>query len=190
MPGSCGLGAERPCTQTPLKKVLCHTRLVGGTALTLSYSSWGGVTLRLAVFAGATQAWPSVSRRLEFLYGFRGPSPQAFTRCGGGLLPGAPNKGNADGAVGIFGHAGCVWAPTLHLDPPQKKPCATLPCSLSRAVTNTASALITLRVPSCWVALRPAVLLTHGSGRVCLGSWRFPPASRGRPPRLLPPSGG
>ena len=31
---------------------------------------------------------------------------------------------------------------------------------------------------------------SHGSGRVCLGTWRFPSASGGLPPRLLPPSGG
>ena len=41
-------------------------------------------------------------------FGLRGPSPQAFTPFRGGLgsLPGAwgaPNKGNADGAEGIFG---------------------------------------------------------------------------------------
>ena len=41
-------------------------------------------------------------------FGLRGPSPQAFTPFRGGLgsLPGAwgaPNKGNAEGAEGIFG---------------------------------------------------------------------------------------
>ena len=44
--------------------------------------------------------WPSVSRCLGISFGLRGPSPQAFTPFG---EVGAPNKGNADGAVGIFG---------------------------------------------------------------------------------------
>ena len=35
---------------------------------------------------------------------------------------GTPNKGNADGAVGIFENAGRVWAPALRLDPPKKRP--------------------------------------------------------------------
>ena len=30
-------------------------------------------------------------------------------------------EGNADGAEGIFGHAGRVWAPALPPDPPKKK---------------------------------------------------------------------
>ena len=40
-----------------------------------------------------------------------------------GLLPGAwgaPNKGNADGAVGIFGNSGRVWATALRPVPPKK----------------------------------------------------------------------
>ena len=50
---------------------------------------------------------------LEISSGVRGPSHQAFTPFGElGLFPGAwgaPNKGNADGAEGIFGDAGRVW---------------------------------------------------------------------------------
>ena len=53
---------------------------------------------------------------------------EAFPACfyplrGGGSSPGAwgdPNKGNADGAVGIFGNAGRLWAPALRSDPPKK----------------------------------------------------------------------
>ena len=48
--------------------------------------------------------------------------PQDLTPFGG-LSPGvwgAPDKGNADGAVGIFGNAGREWAPVLRLDPPKK----------------------------------------------------------------------
>ena len=64
------------------------------------------VALRPAVLSAA-RIWPSVSRYLEISFGLRGPSPQAFTPFRGGLgsLPGAwgaPNKGNAEGAEGIF----------------------------------------------------------------------------------------
>ena len=59
---------------------------------------------------------------LEISSSLRGPSPQAFTPFRGlGLLLGtwgAPNKGNADGAKGIFSNAGCVLAMALRLDPP------------------------------------------------------------------------
>ena len=66
--------------------------------------------------------WPSVSRYFEISFGLRGPSPQIYTPSGGlGSSPGAwgaPNKGNADGAVGIFGNTGRVWATTLRTNPP------------------------------------------------------------------------
>ena len=45
-------------------------------------------------------------------------------------------------------------------------------------------AVITLRFSSCWVTLRPAVF---AAARIWL---RFPPASGGCLPRLLPSSGG
>ena len=86
------------------------------------------VALRPAVLSAA-RIWPSVSRYLKISFGLRGPSHQAFTPFGGGSSPGAwgsPNKGNVDGAVDIFGNAGCVWAPALRPDPPKKRPCATL----------------------------------------------------------------
>ena len=53
---------------------------------------------------------PSVSRQLEISFGLREPSYQAFTPFEGLLLGawGVPNKGNADGAVGISGNAGRV----------------------------------------------------------------------------------
>ena len=65
------------------------------------------VALRPAVLSAAW-IWPSVSRYLDISFGLRGPSPQAFTPFRGGLcsLPGAWgafNKGNTDGAEGIFG---------------------------------------------------------------------------------------
>ena len=64
------------------------------------------VALRPAVLSAA-RIWPGVSRYLEISFGLRGPSPQAFTPFRGGLGSspgawGAPNKGNAEGAEGIF----------------------------------------------------------------------------------------
>ena len=60
-----------------------------------------------------------------------GPSPKAFTPSGRlGSSPGAwgaPNKGNADGAVGILGKPRRVWATALHMDPPKKALCHTFP---------------------------------------------------------------
>ena len=47
-----------------------------------------------------------------------------------GLLHGARgalNKGNADGAVGIFGYTRRVRAPVLRSDPPKKALCHTCP---------------------------------------------------------------
>ena len=49
---------------------------------------------------------------------------------------GAPNKGNADGAKGIFGNSGRVWAMALCPVPPKKRPCAILSRKVGRA-TNT-----------------------------------------------------
>ena len=46
---------------------------------------------------------------LEFSSSFRGPL---------GVLPGAPKKKDDDGAEGIFGNAGIVWATALQQDPP------------------------------------------------------------------------
>ena len=46
-------------------------------------------------------------------------SPVFLPTLGGlGLLPGAPIKGNANGAEGTFGNAGHVWTTALRLDPP------------------------------------------------------------------------
>ena len=54
----------------------------------------------------------------EFLR-LQGNTPQAFTPFGGlGQLPGAPKKGNADGAEGIFDLAGRVWTSALRPNPP------------------------------------------------------------------------
>ena len=59
---------------------------------------------------------------LEISSGLRGPSPQANTPFGGvGFIAWRlrrPKKGNADGAEGIFGLTGRVWASTLRPGPP------------------------------------------------------------------------
>ena len=60
-----------------------------------------------------------------------------------GLSPGAwgaPNKGNADGAVGIFGNSGRVWATALRPVPPKNRPCAILARKVGRT-TNTLTML-------------------------------------------------
>ena len=54
---------------------------------------------------------------LEISSGRRGPSPQAFTPFGEGYCL-VPKKGDADGAEGIFGLAGRVWASALRPAPP------------------------------------------------------------------------
>ena len=81
------------------------------------------VALQPAVLS-AVRIWPSESQYLEISFGRRGRSTQAFTHFGGlGSSPGAwgaPNKGNADGAVGIFVNAGRVQALALRSDPPKK----------------------------------------------------------------------
>ena len=71
-------------------------------------------------------------------------SPGFIPFGGGGLLPstwGSPNKGNADGTEGIFGHAWRVWAPALRPDPPKKRPGATLVRLVGRE-TNTAAVVV------------------------------------------------
>ena len=104
--------------------------------------------------------YPSVSGGLP---------PRLLPPSGGlGLSPGAwgtPNKGNADGAGGIFGTCrmrvgyGPAPGPTI------KRPCAILARSVGRA-TNTILTLV------FWPA------------------YFYPSVSGGLPPRLLPPSGG
>ena len=116
------------------------------------------VALRPAVLSGA-RIWPSVSRCLEISFGLRGPSPRLLLPSGRlGLSPGvwgAPNKGNADGAVGIFrkcrARVGYGPAP----GPTEKSLVSHFPVRWG-----------VQQIPqsrSVW----------HGSGRVYLGSWRF-----------------
>ena len=119
------------------------------------------VALRPAVLSAA-RIWPSVSRCLEISFGLRGPSPQAFTPFRGGLgsLPGAwgaPNKGNAEGAEGIFDKLrarvgyGPAPGPTL------KK--GLVPYMPVRwGVHQIPQINLDLNLSRCRVALRPAVL--------------------------------
>ena len=61
--------------------------------------------------------WPDVPRHWRFPPASGGHLPRLLSPSGGGAW-GAPNKGNADGAEGIFGNAGCVLALALQPDPP------------------------------------------------------------------------
>ena len=100
--------------------LLCEITLSGNSIPILHLFS-GRVALRSAVFTAA-RLRPSVSRHLEISFGLKGPSPRLLPPSGGlGSSPGAwsaTNKGNADGAVRIFGNAGHVWATVLRSDPP------------------------------------------------------------------------
>ena len=95
----------------------------------------------------AARIRPGVSRHWRFLSASVGASPQAFTNFGGGgLFPGAwfaPNKGNADRVVGIFGQTGRVWAPAVPSDSPKKALCHTCPfggvCNKYRCILIPAS---------------------------------------------------
>ena len=166
--------------------------------ITLRFSScW--VALRPAMLAAARN-WPSVSSQLEISLGFRGPSPpQAFNPFGGGLLPGAwgaPNKGNANWAVGILGNAGRVWTTALRPDPPKKALCHTYSFGGAdnkyRSLGHSKSGDCNNTAPLQLLGSTSAGRAGRGSDLAeCLGSWRFPTATEGHPhPRLLTPSGG
>ena len=120
----------------------------------------------------------------------QGAIPQAYTPFGGGLLPGAwgaPKRGMPTG-------------PKVFLALPDA--CGLRPCD--RVTLKTALCHIRALVwrfdkyrgprglfflSSCWVALgRPFYLWTVLPG--VPRHWRFPPASGGHTPRLIPPSGG
>ena len=95
------------------------------------YSSWCWVLPSLGQpCLTRARIWPSTGLLTHHFLRPQGAIPRAFTTLRGlGLLPGAwgtPNKENANGAKGIFGNAGCVWAAALRPDPPLKRPCAIL----------------------------------------------------------------
>ena len=90
---------------------------------------------RVCPCSGGSRQWPASSS-------LKGLSPKVLTLFGGSL-PGARGallKGNADGARGIFGTAGRMWASVLRLGPPKKRPCASL-VRLMERITNIGSLL-------------------------------------------------
>ena len=134
----------------------------------------------------------SVSRCLGIFLRPQGAFPPRLLLPSGrfGLSPGAwgaPNKGNADGAVGIFGNSGRVWATALRPDPPKKGLVPYLPVrwggqQILRSRSFWWQIDFGLDLSRYWVALWPAVSSGRGSGRVCLGAWGFPTAAGGLPP--------
>ena len=91
-----------PAPGPTLKTALCHIRALVG---------------RNDKYRGSA----GCASALEISSGLRGPYPQAYTPFrGAGFIAWrlmCPKKGNADGAEGIFGLAGRVWASALRLEP-------------------------------------------------------------------------
>ena len=105
----------------------------------------------LGIFLRPQGAFPT---RLLFPSGRFGLSPGAW---------GTPNKGNADGAIGIFGNTGRVWATALRLVPPKKRPCAIVARKVGRAINTQSRSFwwqidFELDLSRCWVVLWLAVL--------------------------------
>ena len=188
-----------------------HLFLVQSTLLDQSRSFWWQIDFRLDISRCWVALWPvELSGRGSgrvclgawgFSYGLRGPSPRLLLPSGRfGLSPGAwgaPNKGNADGAVGIFGNSGRVWATALRPVPPKKRPCAILARKVGRS-TNT-PVYIVRSVPIILVTnlFRTGPLQVLGStlagrvvgtrfGKSVLGSWGFPTASGAFPQAITP----
>ena len=87
--------------------------------LGLISSRWVGLWSAVPACLPGARIWPVVGLLTGDFLRPKGTYSQAFTSVRGvGLLPGAPNKGNADGAEGIFGHVGRVWASALRPDTP------------------------------------------------------------------------
>ena len=181
---------KRNCIMDSASTIFLCEITVSKSSIPILHLSNCQVALRLEVFTAAG-IWQSVSRYLEISFGLWGPSPQAFTHFGWlGSSPGAwgaTNRGNDDGAVGIFGNAGRVWATTLCSYPPKKKSlCHT--CPLSGSVIKYRSIPI-LHLSSRRVALRPAVLSKSRIRPSVSGYLEISFGLRGPSPRLLPPSG-
>ena len=164
-----------------------------GRSISVWHLSRCRVALRPAVLSAA-RIWPSVSRYLEISFGLRGPSPQASTPFRGGWVhcPAAEaplTRGMPTGPRAFLANSGRVWATALRPVPPKKRPCAIHARKVGRA-SNTADQSRSDTSPGVGLHFSRPCYLRHASGRVCLGTWRFPSASGGLPPRLLPPSGG
>ena len=104
--------------------------------------------------------------------------------------PEAPlTRGMPKGPRVFLTNSGRVWATAMRPVPPKKRPCAIHARKVGRA-SNTADQSRSDTSPGVGQHIGRPCYLRHGSGRVCLGTWRFPSASGGLPPRLLPPFEG
>ena len=143
----------------------------------------------------AGRIWPGVSRQLDnFLWPQGAFPPGYYPLRGGGVDHPAPEasltRGMPKGPLAFLGNDGRVWATALLPDPPKKDlvphfhvrwGVEQIPQLLIEAAFVDSVVGSHFERP-CW--------LRRGSGRVRLGSWIFPTASGGLPPRLLPPSWG
>ena len=130
MPGACGL---RPYAGPTIKRPFATlARWVGRSTNTADQYRSDLSSCRVALRMVECVLVPGDFLRPQ------GAFPQGFYPFQGGSpgVWGAPNKVNADGAIGIFGNAGRVWAPPLYPDPPKKRPCATLARQVGRATNN------------------------------------------------------
>ena len=115
-----------------------------------------------------TRFGQSVSRCPGIFQRPQGAFPPGFYSLRGGLVyrP-APEEcrrlGNADGAVGIFGNSGRVWATALRPVPPKKRSCAILARKVGRS-TNTPVKIILV---TNWFRTEPLQVLGSAlAGRV------------------------
>ena len=118
------------------------------------------------LFSLVARIWPGVLRHWLFPSASGGHPPRLYPIRGLGLLPGVPNKGNADGAAGIFDNAGRAWAllcDRTHL----KKTLYHIRLVVGRMI-NTRSFLV------------------RGPGRVCLDTGVFPRPQRAFPHAFTP----
>ena len=182
-----------PAPGPTIKKALCHTCPLGGARNKYRGSCINTALLQLLsrISVGRAGCWHGSGRvclgSWIISFGLRGPSSQAFTPFRGGLgsLPGAwgaPNKGNAEGAFGIFGKLRARVGYRPAPGPTQKKAlCHT--CPLGGAVNkyrcsciNTALLQLLSRISACRAGS------WHGSGQVCLNSWIISFGLRGPSP--------
>ena len=142
-----------------------------------SRSIWWQIDFGLDLSGCWVALWPAVlsgrgsGRVCLGAWGFPtasgGLSPRLLLPSGRfGLSPGAwgaLNKGNADGAVGIFGNSGRVWATALRPVPPKKRPCAIL----SRKVGRPTNIPVLIILVTNWFRAGPLqVLGSTLAGRV------------------------
>ena len=139
----------------PSKKSPCTTlsRSVGrGTNTTASYrSSFLLIQLLGRISVGragcGTDLAGCVSGSWIFPTASGGLPPRLLPLLGGWSHGawGAPNKGNTDGAVGIFGKCWARVGYSPELGPTKKRPCATLSRSVGRGTNTAASYMNSIR---------------------------------------------